>query len=179
MNRIIGLSGYAQSGKSTVAEYFCLNGYKRFRFAEGLKNMLKVIGVTDNQIDGSEKEVPLSLLCGKTPRQALQYLGTEYGRNLIGEDFWVNILENRVKEYLKKCDLNKVVIDDIRFPNELDRIVSMGGFIIRIERDSSVPVNRHVSETSLDSVVWDNVLSNNGTKDELYSKVDEMIRRMV
>lgn len=49
--------------------------------------------------------------------ELLQILGTEYGRNKLGEDVWVNALKRRVGEVLKD-EKSFVVIDDARFENE-------------------------------------------------------------
>ncbi len=46
---------------------------------------------TEDKIEGSLKAKPCSLLAGKTPRHAMQTLGTEWGRNCIGDGFWINL----------------------------------------------------------------------------------------
>lgn len=184
MNRLIGVSGLAQSGKSTVAEYLQSEyGYARYRFADCLKTMLRVMGLTDTQIDGDEKEIPLELLCGRTPRYAMQSLGTEWGRQMIGPDLWVNSWANTVKNFLQDDPdsllYDRVVVEDIRFPNELEKVREMGGLILRIERPNIVQMKIHASETALDDVKWNefgHVIVNGGTKEQLFEKIKLIIK---
>jgi hypothetical protein len=129
--RIIAFAGLAGSGKTTAAMHLANNhGYRRLRFAEPLKQMLRVIGLGGDEIDGRLKEVPSPLLCGKTPRWAMQTLGTEWGRDLIGEDFWQNLWLDLAAECL---DLDGcVVADDCRFGTEAATVRKLGGIVVRI-----------------------------------------------
>jgi len=91
MRPLIAFIGLSGCGKTTAARYFNDHGFTRLRFAEPLKRMLRAIGLTDAQLDGDLKEQETNLLCDRTPRHAMQTLGTEWGRNQIDQDFWVNI----------------------------------------------------------------------------------------
>lgn len=140
---VIGLMGAAGSGKTTAAAYLAERfGFERVRFAGPLKDMLRAVGLGEDEIEGGSKETPSELLLGKTPRQAMQWLGTEWGRNLIGEDFWVNAWAARADRF------PSVVAEDVRFPNEIGAIRSRGGIIIRIECPwaGSASGGRHASE---------------------------------
>src|SRR6516164_7143907 len=111
---VLGLCGLAGSGKTTAAVHLVSQfGYQRIRFADPLKDMLRYgIGLTDTHIEGELKEIPLKALCGKSPRWAMQSLGTQWGRDCIGEQFWVNAWLRRVEE----SDPDKpIVADDVRF----------------------------------------------------------------
>ena len=55
---------------------------------------------SEEEIDGRWKEHPCSLLLNKTPRYAMQTLGTEWGRELIGENIWTHIWKCHVTELL-------------------------------------------------------------------------------
>jgi hypothetical protein len=126
--RVVGLCGPAGSGKSTVAQYLVDNfGYTRVRFAGPLKAMSRAVGLTDAQIEGDLKEVPSALLCGRTPRYFMQRLGTEFGRDLIGEDFWVGLWARDARDVLDAG--GKVVADDCRFENEVATVRELGGQI--------------------------------------------------
>jgi hypothetical protein len=169
--RIVGVSGYAQSGKSTVAEFLIdEHGFKRFKFADILKDMLRAVGLTEAQIEGDQKEVPVDALCGKTPRQAMQSLGTEWGRKVMGDDLWVNLWADRVTQYLAGSADARVVVDDVRFPNELHRVLFMRGTVLRIERPGVGATNGHVSETAIDNAPGMIRLLNDGTIDELRTR---------
>lgn len=144
--RVVGIIGFAGSGKTTLSSYLVRElGYARRPFALPLKRMLGALGLTAEHLEGNGplKSAPCDLLGGHTPRHAMQTLGTEWGRGHMGEDFWVNAW---------RAGAGKVpyaVADDVRFPNEVAAIRSMGGVIIKVVRDS-VPVahaaERHASE---------------------------------
>jgi len=133
---LIILTGKAGAGKSTAANYLAQHhGYEIVKFAAPLKNMLRAIGLTDSEIEGHNKERPCDLLCGNTPRHAMQTLGTEWGRDCIGEDFWVGVWRAKVKRLLG-AGVN-VVTDDCRFANELAAATELGGVRVHIEVDST------------------------------------------
>lgn len=140
---IIGFTGRAGCGKSTAALHLVQrHGFIRVRFAGPLKAMLLALGLTPEHVDGSLKEQPCELLCGKSPRQAMQTLGTEWGREIMGGDFWVSAWQQAAQNAGPL-----VVVDDVRFANEADAIRAMGGVVIKIERPETVAVCPHASES--------------------------------
>lgn len=129
---IIAFTGLAGSGKSTAAAHLVSQrGFTRIRFAGPLKAMMAALGLTHEQIEGSEKEQPCELLGGKTPRWAMQSLGTEWGRDMIAPDLWIRAFNVALAN--TRPDM-PVVVDDCRFPNEAAAIHKAGGVLIRIER---------------------------------------------
>ena len=124
-----------------------------------------------------------------TPRYALQQLGTEWGRDCYG-NVWVeyalrvaatlrqgNHLYNP-KDGLFRSHLSvqHVAIPDVRFRNEIDGIRQAGGKLVRIRRPGaglSGAAAVHASEAeqaSIPDVVFDLVIENNGTLEELRAK---------
>ena len=81
---LIGLAGAARSGKSTAAaELAAQHGFIHYAFAQPLKAMLaEGLNLSAAQLEGAEKEAPLPWL-GKSPRELLQTLGSEWGRKLV------------------------------------------------------------------------------------------------
>lgn len=148
--KLLVLSGPAGAGKSTIAgELAARHGYTVVKFAGPLKAMLRAIGLTDAEIEGDLKEQPCPLLGGRTPRHAMQTLGTEWGRNLIAPDIWVAAWRHAVHGVLASG--GRVVVDDCRFRNELGAAMEMGGVAVRLVRDGAGTV-AHASETGLDAV---------------------------
>lgn len=130
---LVGLCGPIGAGKTFAARYFERAAkFERMRFAEPLKRMLMAVGLDVEDVDGSRKETPSPLLCGRTPRYAMQKLGTEFGRECIGPDFWVEAWGGLADARLAAGA--RVVVDDVRFPNEVEAIRRRGGVVLRIER---------------------------------------------
>lgn len=155
---IIGLCGHKGCGKSTVAKYIMHtnDAASIVKFADSLKDMLRVVGLTEAQIEGPEKETPSALLQNKTPRLAMQTLGTEWGRDTLGENIWADIWANRVKNLS-----GIVLVDDVRFENEIERIEQLGGATFWLTRGSIYEGNdAHPSENSISADHCDFVIEN-------------------
>lgn len=111
-----------------------------------------------------------------TVRRILQWWGTEY-RRAQDPDYWTKAWGRMVEQFdLKRLH---VLIDDVRFMNELQVIKEHGGLIVKIERPGFDGANNHASETSLDAYHdWDMVLLNDGTLDEFKIKVEQLAIRL-
>ena len=143
---LIGITGVAGAGKSTIARMLQADyGYTIVKFAGALKGMCRAVGLAEREIEGDLKEQPMELLCGKSPREFMQLLGTEFARELIGEQFWVNIAMQSAHKVIDCGGL--VVLDDCRFENEARAIRDAGGVIIKVLREGYGPVNGHVSDS--------------------------------
>lgn len=175
MTQIIALTGRIGAGKTAVAKVLeQYHGFERVRFAGPLKAMLRALGLTEAQVDGDEKEVPSDLLCGITPRLAMQTLGTEWGRNCIHPDLWVSAWKHAI------AGKDKVVVDDCRFVNEASAVREMGGWIWRVERPGGVPATRdveavHASERQ--ALLADLIVHNEGGLDDLGMLVGSLLWR--
>lgn len=181
MPRLIGLAGLAGSGKSTAATMLVeQHGFQRYRIAGPLKAMARELGLTREQIDGSQKEVPIAWLDGVTPRHIMQTLGTEWGRNLVHRDLWIRIAEKNIKDWMSGDDEGpfrgeSVVIDDIRFENEVEMVHRLGGKVYRIvgRPPSLFTVAQHISEAQAFEV--DGTIENNGSIEDLWRSVDNLL----
>lgn len=151
MTVLIGLMGKARVGKDTAANALVQEfGFSRYAFADPLKNMLTA-GFGDLFHEGDREQVIKWL--GKSPRQLMQTLGTEWGRNLVHPDLWVLMAEQRWKavralnavDHLPSPGL---VVTDVRFDNEAAWIKQEGGLLVEIVRDAAA-VNDHISERAV------------------------------
>lgn len=168
---LIALTGYAGSGKSTVAEYLeSRHGYRRIRFADPLKDMLKAgFGLTDAHVNGALKGEVLPVLGGRTPREAMQTLGTEWGRDIIHPDLWILAWRARVE-----ASDRGVVVEDLRFVNEANVVNRYGGEIWRIKRPGT-RAGEHVSEREMDNIQPRALITNDGAVDELFPLIDYLL----
>lgn len=179
--KLIGLTGHIGSGKDTVGEILGsplgLQRYRREAFADTLKSMalaLDPIIVGDTRgahlrlsalvkFDGWEKAKRYPEV-----RRFLQKLGTEGVRDHLGEDSWVLALARRVQPVLGPG--SRVVITDVRFPNEVAWIHDIGGVVWRIVRPGH-DGDAHVSERLVDKLPADREIANDGTLDDLRERV--------
>lgn len=166
---IIGMSGLKGSGKSTAASFLEGKGFKKMSFAEPIKRMLACIGLTDEDLYGSKKESFNAILDCKTPRYAMQTLGTQWGRDLISSNIWRNIVRNDILQ----GECNKVVIEDCRFPNEVEMIMDLNGYIIYIDRGGEA--ENHASESQIKSLHKDYAIENFGTVHDLSVILSDII----
>lgn len=139
---IVGLLGFIGSGKGTAGDILKDMGFTPVSFAKGVKDVAsEMFGWPrhllegDTQVSREWREQPdkfWSAEFGKpfTPRYALQLMGTEVGREVFHEDFWVI----RLKKFMQENPHQNYVITDVRFQNELDFVHSMNGVTIEIER---------------------------------------------
>lgn len=139
---IVAISGVAGSGKSTAARALVdLRGFTTVDLATPMKVFCReVYGFSDAQLWGpSEMRNDLDPRWGISPREALQKLGTEWGRALH-EYTWVRLC-------LRECaKWPRAVITDARFRNELQAVRDAGGVLVRLTRGLGSSLDSHASE---------------------------------
>jgi hypothetical protein len=169
---IVGLWNPAPGcGKSTVAQL--LHGYTRLAFADPMKWMLQQLldaagysSADARRILFHDKETPLDRLPGApTMRHLLRTLGTEWGRDHVHPDLWVEVWKRQALR------LPKVVADDVRMPNEAAVIREIGGELWSVVRPGYADASGHRSEAGLPGVTFDRVIINDGTIDQLEVKL--------
>lgn len=114
-------------------------------------------------------------------RELLQRLGTDVGRDILGEDIWVSALEKTIKEHRDAG--TPVALTGVRFSNELEMIRRAGGTTVYIHRPSEASTDAetiasHKSEQGLSPEDFDHQIINDGSLSELYAQVDEVISRI-
>jgi hypothetical protein len=171
---LIGMCGAAGSGKDTVASIL---GFDRVAFADPLYEMVSIVtGLTPAEMrDREAKERPIDWL-GQSPRQLLQTLGTEWGRDTISQSIWVDTAMRRVQRLLDEG--RDVVVTDCRFDNEAAAIKAAGGVIWQVVRGlGSIKglAARHASEGGVDPLLIDRVIGNWSTIERLRQTVESAI----
>jgi hypothetical protein len=202
---IIGVCGFIGSGKDTIADYLVnFHEFRRESFANTLKDAVSaVFGWDRTMLEGRTKAArewreqvdpwwaERLAMPNLTPRWVLQYWGTEVCRKAFHDDIWIASLENKLRN-----SQDHVVISDCRFPNEIASIKAAGGQVIWVKRgelpewyDLAVQANQgsnlavqtlkmmkiHASETAWVGTEFDAELENNGTIDELYTQIKNLV----
>jgi hypothetical protein len=122
-------------------------------------------------VERALKEQPTVL--GHSYRRLAQTLGTEWGRQQLGADFWLHVAGLRLA--CPELAVENVVISDIRFPNEAQWLQQRGGVLVRVLRDSTRPVAPHSSENHADTLPATHELWNLGSLATLHDQVDRLI----
>lgn len=156
---LIGLAGLRRSGKTTFAEALIADGWHHDSFAAPIRQFmcrLFDIDLIDLEAIKEQRQV---FLGGRTPRQVMQRLGTEWMRDYCGEDVWINALMARIRPAYSSG--RRIVVSDVRFENEARFIRSMGGVVIWLSRpDLEREADDHSSESGLPAELIDHILVN-------------------
>ena len=164
---IIGLTGYAQSGKDTIANILVEQyGYTRVAFADKIRDFLYEVnpmvgcspsGYLKDLVDlvgwDAAKQEP-------QVRRLLQDLGVG-ARKVFGENFWIK------QALVSTLKHQKLVVTDVRFINEAGMIRHFEGQVWRIKRNNVSAINDHISEHELDGYHVDQIFTNNGSIEDL------------
>ena len=169
--RIVGLAGPKGVGKSTFANQLAFEYYQEgyeslvrvMSFATPLKEMLGCIVHNDYIKEDKEKIIPH---LGVSARYCLQTLGTEWGRNTINHNIWVNIAKHNIEE----SDCQIFIIDDVRFDNEAKMILDMGGEVWKLSRDGIGRADGHISESGVSKELITKIIDLNEEKETTEAK---------
>lgn len=191
---IIGISGYARTGKDTIADILTEEfGFERLAFTDKLRECVYALnpmigfwkdnGLPDEYypteirtkylqdvIDQYGWDGVKSTYWGPEVRRLLQRFGTEVGRNILGQNVWVDAT-------FAVTDVTKnYIITDCRFGNEALGILEKGGKMWRVNRPGVGPVNDHISEIGLDDFPFDATINNDGSLTDLRESVRMLIK---
>ena len=174
---LVAFTGLKGSGKDTAAKILIEKGFVPVQFAAYLKNMIMSLIVSQGGTieeaheltngSNTSKETPSVYFNNRTARHAMQTLGTEWGRNFLGEDFWVNCVRTKLLAHTGQ----KFVLTDMRFKNELDMVKALGGTTCRIERMDHTKYDSHSSETEILTLPVDFVIRNDHTLERFQNDV--------
>lgn len=160
----LGLSGKRGSGKDALASKLIALGWEKVSFAGELKQRVRDdFNLTVEHTDGSLKEVPCGYINdeGKelTPRDIMTTCGQYY--RSIDPMFWVKSAFRRVTKNEIE-GIRKLVVTDVRFPNEANFLRQHGAIMIRLNRYPALNIYKtelnNISETSLDNYSFDCII---------------------
>ena len=167
---LIGIFGYKGHGKDTVGRVLRQErGYALTSFARPLKTMLQAgLGLSAEQTDGDLKEV-VDPRYGVTPRFLMQTLGTEWGRDTVSPEIWVQATRQLLLD-----SKTPVAVTDVRFTNEAAMISGLGGALLYVHRPDAGFDTSHASEQGVEKILAGFPcygVTNDGTLDDLARKV--------
>ncbi|MEG3175837.1 hypothetical protein U1872_06315 [Sphingomonas sp. RB3P16] len=170
-------------GKSEVARHLVdAHGFNLIKFADPLKNMVRSLlydatnwaasELIERYVDGDLKETIIPEI-GVSSRHLQVTLGTEWGRDLIRADLWLHLTRQRIVARME-AGIN-VVVDDMRFQNELAMLEELGATTARVTRPGFIPSTTHRSEGALDEAHVDCILRNTADIAYLQHQTDRLI----
>jgi hypothetical protein len=174
---IVGLSGFARSGKDTVANLLVeKHDFIRVAFADLIRESLLIL----NPYVGSFRLQEYVLIHGwdnaksaiPEIRRLLQVFGTEIARDLYGESFWLDQLQRR---YDLTNPNKNWVISDVRYDNEAQMIHDNNGEVWNIIRPGVGPVNEHSSDKGITDSYINRIILNNAGSKFLEDQVSSMV----
>jgi len=164
---LIAFTGKAQSGKTTAAKFLLHEGYERMSFADPIKQMIRCLTTV------TDKHAAPPAFGGRTVRELYQTLGTDWGRNMIHPNIWVQLGAERLRSLLGDVEegaIQGIVIDDLRFDNEAQLIRAFGGIVVQVHRPG-VHAMAHESEAGISPHLVDIDLDNDGGYEALEDAV--------
>jgi hypothetical protein len=184
--KLLGIGGYAGSGKDTVAKHLVNRyGWMRDAFADRLRKGLLAL---DPYVLFDEHEYACIRLSEVVEnrgwdeakrlypeiRELQQRYGDEAGRQIHGKDCWVDALF-RERDYGLLMG-RPLVIPDVRYPNEIEAIRDHDGLLLWVDRPGVGPVNSHASDNSLSPHDFDYTVVNEGSIEDLNTKLDRLVK---
>lgn len=181
---LIGFTGKKRHGKDTAGLALQRLGFSQLALAEPMRDIVadlySRLGISDERIEeylfGDKKQVIVPEI-GVTTRHVMQTLGTEWGRNCVNVNLWIQMLvtvanENRDQDFY---------VTDIRFHNEGECVTKGGGCVIRIfnPRILDDEFSSHPSEQEIMSMkVYAEIINDAGIE-ELHGKVRNIINSFI
>lgn len=171
---LVGIGGYAESGKDALADLMVEHDprwkktYMSYSLEMALLALDPYVPVLDwhgiGQRGEWERYSVLHARVGYTQskknpevRRLLQKLGTEVGRNMFGQNVWVEKMLEIVETH------PDYLVTATRFRNELQAIEERGGVTVWVSRPGVEPVNSHISDNELGPDDFMCVIENNGS----------------
>jgi hypothetical protein len=169
--KIIALTGAKTVGKTTIAkavQAWAIDS-KIVSFATPIKEMLWQMGIPYEALNGKDKEAIIPEL-GKSSRELMQSLGTEWGRDLINRNIWVFAMQKQIERTKEEI----IIIDDLRFENEANWVLTRGGKIIKLQRDGIDYNDQHSSEQPLLSNFITTTINATNLEDGINEAIDQI-----
>lgn len=172
--KLIAFMGPIGSGKTLAADYLVKKGYIKLNFKDALIREVKLHYPMLLAKLSSKYGLTIEDLFLKPYPDEIRCLLQDHGKLRRDEyrGYWVG------KWDLKYDPTKDFAVDDCRFPEEFDRIKELRGYIIRIDRPGIKDTSTHESEKYQRTMHPDAIVTNNGSKSDLYKSLDNIIEHL-
>lgn len=179
MITLVGLCGFARSGKDTAAGALLEMGWSRFAFADPLKQDIAGLlkrGLSAVPLDENPRALSWLGEMATVNKSRLRPLLVSYGAAMreFNPNYWIDRL-NHTAEF-KACRQPRV-ITDVRYINEAEWVRSLGGVILTITRPGIGPANAEEADKTA-AVKPDAEILNTGSVDDLHRAVRGTLERL-
>jgi len=145
----IAFTGKTRSGKTTSANYLL----RTYGFTK--------ISFTGKLIEFAHEFFPDRFEKGEKPQDLIKALREKLRE--IDPNVYIKYVTRKIETLPKNAD---IVIDDLRFSNEYNAIKSLGFLVVRLDPNE-------------DGLPYDVLLENDGKVEDLYHKLDALIRLLI
>ncbi|HJZ23489.1 MAG TPA: hypothetical protein VJ201_03480 [Candidatus Babeliales bacterium] len=176
---LIGIHGKPHAGKDIIADHL-VKYYNFYKYGPSVRVKMTASAMFDvplNYFIDEDKKETVDPFWKMSYREMAQKVGKESSRDVFGDDIWMRHVEKFLINPLQYID--GVVLADIRYISEAEWVAQHGGYVIIVKRDDGkrgyIANSTHPAEQGIPDKYGDYVIHNQGTLEELFGKVDELM----
>jgi hypothetical protein len=173
--KVFLIAGAKRSGKDTFGELLQIEFEKigkrveRHSFASPMKSIIsKIFKISEEELEEYKNDTESIWVNNPNTgfkiltdfRQVLQTFGSEAMKPIFGDKVWVNLLNDKINK--SKADI--IIITDFRFPSEYE--LDVKPYTVKVDREL-VNEDSHISENALNDFIFDVIVKNTGTIEDL------------
>ena len=171
----VGICGYKGSGKTVAANRLIKkHGFKSVNFKDALIEEIKERFPDLLKVLSKDYEMSVNKLFKEKPN-AVRALLINYGtqvRRRDNESYWVDKWNKVVKGSKKD-----IVVDDVRFWNEVSALTELDYTLIRVMRDDITTGGTHQTETEMEYFIEDYLINGiAGSHVEINKAIDSIVK---
>lgn len=132
-------------------------------------------GLPMNSVEREVERVINTIEDDWSVRRLMQTLGTDIVVNCFDKMYWVKWCMDEYADNFEKY--NYFIVPDVRQEHEISFARAMGATIIHVVRPSKeTKTDSHITERGLPVMPGDIVITNDGSIEELYKKIDKVLK---
>lgn len=180
---IFAIAGHMGTGKATATRFLVEKfGYTKLTFTGPIKDVVAAAtGWPRDRLEGATpedrewREDPANIKYGRTPRQWLQFVGTELFRQQVDDNIWVDRMETEIHTLYEK-GVRKIVVSDLQYPDEVQLMQKLGAVIIHLTAPGVASNFIHLSsERDPESSLKDVIRLHNNMNQQFFDILREIV----